>query len=216
MTTQDIHLVFKKKVVCVLTFQSFISAILTFLCFSNDDFAGFFRSNFWTFYLGLSFYLISVLSVLILEGLRSPPMNYLLLSIVVVSSNVFDSGAASLSPKYTFLVIFYLFAGCSGLTLYLLLATKHFDNKWGIFSVFIGTLLTFVINLIIDSSVWGVVLIIFVIGSTFGCYVILVINDLTDRYSIDPKNFYYGSLLLYLDILFWPYVISFIKKKLAK
>ena len=205
---EEQSLIFKQKVLFIITTQSAISFICAYLCFAFSMFSSFFLDNFWILYASVSLYLIAGLLVLLMKSLRIFPVSFFLLEVVTISANLLDSCVTAMDPPGKFPIFGFLFGGAFGILMYLLAIKKNFQGIRGFacsFAVNSALLVSFILAFL-DN--WVQMVILFCSGLAFAGFILVIISDINGRYRIKSNEYCYGAIMIYVDMLIVPYIIS--------
>ncbi|OMJ76483.1 hypothetical protein SteCoe_24152 [Stentor coeruleus] len=208
LTNSDLQLIFTKKIFMILYAQSVISVAFASISFSTESFQYFFKENFWLMYLFSGLYTVFSLTPLVLASFRKPPQNDVILFIVILSIIIIDTCAVSADPGTVLQTLTFLSSSILGLVVFSLFSYAKASKIWALVSMATINILVLLVLFFVGFQDWGMLVIFLIVGLCFGGYLLVIITDLCDRYSIKNTEISYGTLLIYADILIIPYIIT--------
>jgi hypothetical protein len=201
-------LILKKKVMLIITLQTGTSSIFSGLCYSISNISDFITSNYWIFYTAISVYILLSCVFLIFSEFKKPSISYAFLIGLLLCSVSIDTSSSSSESPGTLRAFIFIFADALGIALYTLVATKEFQAVWAFVGMVITNSVAFVVFLVLDFSYWQTLIIIFAICFLFGVFLLMIVCDFKERYNVKVQDYCHGTVVVYIDILILPYLIS--------
>lgn len=202
------HLI--QSVLFILSAQGFLSFITTFLVYLEPGFANFLLSNIWLFYSAIGAYMVLSFSRFIYSQFDQWA-NQLILFLLILSSAIFDAGAASFDTLSTFQAITFLFSGVVGVFIYSVLSSRLKAWYWGLIITFFSVDITLAGFYLSGFHIWDLLLFA-AIGLAYGGFIYYALQDVCERYSIKLNDWASAGIFIYFDILVLPFVLTTIRK----
>lgn len=208
LSNSDLQLIFTKKIFITLFVQSVISVTFASISYSAESFQNFFKKKFWLMFLFSGLYTGFSLAPLVIASLRKMPWNGLILGVVILSIVIVDTCAVSADPGTVLQALTFLSSSVLGLVVFSSFSCTKTSKIWALVCMVAISIAIFLVFLFVEFGDWAMLIAFLITGLCFGGYLLLVTTDLCDRYSIKNTEISYGALLVYVDILIIPYIIT--------